>query len=173
MPHRHDLSARFSFAVACLAVAALVAGCSDIQVTSHYGPDVKLTGLGSTYSWAPPSAADESSRSLAGPEVQKVIEDTLEKELAAKGFKKTPAGKVDFWVNYKLAKKMETDTGVIPSGEVYAEGSLILDVIKPDTGKVFWRGVAQARINKSNTPEVRKQRVIQAVRELMKVFPPK
>jgi hypothetical protein len=150
----------------------LAAGCSDMKVTSHYAKDVKLSGIGSNYSWAA-SAASEASRSLGGAEVQQALEAALEKELTAKGFKKSDGGPADFWVDYRLAKKLETDTGVVPSGETYMAGSLILDVVSPKTGKPIWRGIAEARINSSNPPEVRKQRLAQAVRELMKVFPPR
>ena len=173
MPHRHRLSTRFSFSVGTLVVTALLAGCSDITVTSHYGPEVKLSKLGSTYAWAPSSPSDPVDRSGGGAEFQQAVQGTFEQQLADKGFKLTPQGAVDFWVDYRLAKKLETDTGVVPSGEAYIEVSLTLNVVSPDTGKLIWRGVATTKLNNSNPPDVRKQRLTQAVRELMKAFPPK
>ena len=173
MAHSPYPLARSAFTIAFLLVAALLAGCSDITVTSHYGPEVKLSRLGSTYSWAPPSPSGAADRSLGGAEFQQAVQSALEQQLAAKGFKATPEGAVDFWVDYRLAKKLENDTSVVPSGEAYMEISLTLDVISPGTGKLIWRGVAKARINNSNPPDVRKQRLVQAVRELMKTFPPK
>jgi hypothetical protein len=174
MLHRHRLSARFSFTIGSFVFTTLLAGCSDITVTSRYGPDVKLSGLGSTYSWAPPPPSGAVvDRSLGGAEFQQAVRSALEQQLAAKGFKAAPEGAVDFWVDYRLAKKLETDTGVVPSGEAYMEISLTLDVKTPATGQLIWRGVARTKLNTSNPPAVRKQRLAQAARELMKAFPPK
>lgn len=171
MPVR--LSAHLSVILGSLAAASLLTGCSDIEVTSRYGPEAKLSGLGPAYSWAPASAPGQAERSLGGVELERFLRDLLEKQLAAKGFALTPQGPVDFWIDYRLAKREETDAGVVPHGEVCEEGSLILDVTNPKTGKLIWRGIAKARIDKSNPPEVRRQRLTNAVTAVMKAFPPK
>jgi hypothetical protein len=62
---------------------------------------------------------------------------------------------------------------VNPHGDVIQEGSLVLDVLDPGAGKLIWRGVAQARISLTASPDVREKRLNLAVRQLMKDFPPK
>lgn len=173
MTRQRYLLTRFSLTLALLMVAVGGFGCSDIEVTSRYGPEIKLSGLGPTYSWVPPSVSGTEARSFGNVEIERFVQNVLEQQLQAKGFQKVSEGAADFCINYRLAKKLETTIGAVSSGEVYEEGALILDVISPKTGKLIWRGVAKARINNANSPDVRKQRVEQAVRELFKVFPPK
>jgi hypothetical protein len=173
MSHRHSAMTLLSFVIGPLMVVALVAGCSDIQINSTYGPQGQLTGIGPNYAWAPASEATAEARSLGGPELQKMVESTIEQQLAKKGFKKVTDNTANFWLDYKFTKKEETDSGVIPSGQLYEAGALIVDVVKPGSNTALWRGVAYTRINPANTPEVRKQRLTQAVDGIMKVFPPK
>jgi hypothetical protein len=62
---------------------------------------------------------------------------------------------------------------VNPHGEVFEEGSLVLDVLDPQSGKLIWRSVARARLDMATSPEVKEQRLTLAVQHLMKDFPPR
>jgi hypothetical protein len=54
--------------------------------------------------------------------------------------------------------------------ERYREGTLVLDIIKPDSNQVIWRGKAVSVIG---DPSGRKQAIEAAVGRLLKKFPPK
>jgi len=55
--------------------------------------------------------------------------------------------------------------------EIYEQGTLILDMAGGD--RVVWRGSAQAEIDRRLDGEARDVRLQNAVREMLKKFPPK
>jgi hypothetical protein len=176
MTLRQHFSPKFLPATVCLLGSAIFAGCSEseqIDVTSRYGAGVKLSGLGPTYAWAPAPAADSASPPLGSEELRQLIRTTIEKGLAAKGFSQSTTAPADFWIDFRIGKREKTDSGVNPHGEVFEEGSLVLDVLNPQNGKLIWRGVARARILLTAQPDVREKRLNLAVQRLMKDFPPK
>ncbi len=154
------------------AIAAGLAGCSaggPITYASSYGPGMKLSGLGSTYAWAP-----EGSEERAGTEeLHELVHDSVDKHLAEQGFALKPSSPVDFWVTYRLARRQQADSTVLASGEIVEAGSLVLKVLDPASRELIWRGIARARIQESDPPDVRKQRLEAAVRGLMQRFPKK
>ena len=159
-----------------LLALTMLAGCSQtdpIQVKSRYGPGVRPSGLGPAFAWAPAPPTDPAGSPLSNPEVRQLIHGTLERELAAKGFTLSTADAAGFWLDCRIGRREKTDASVNPHGDVIEEGSLVLDVLDPETGKLIWRGVAQARINREASPEMREKRLNLAVRELIKAFPPK
>ena len=54
----------------------------------------------------------------------------------------------------------------------YKEGTLILDIIEPDTGHLIWRGLASKRLPSSSNTERLNALVAEVVSELLKNFPP-
>jgi hypothetical protein len=54
----------------------------------------------------------------------------------------------------------------------YDEGTLILDIVDPQTRKLLWRGSAQAEVNLSGSPEKKQEKVNEAVRRMLERFPP-
>jgi hypothetical protein len=174
--NRQHQSSKLACTLALLFIATPIAGCSDsppIEVSSRYGTGIKFTGLGSTFAWAPAPAPDPQNPLLGNPESRQLVHDTVEKHLVAKGFQLSSGGPADFWVDYRLTKRDKTDSGVNPHGEVFEEGSLVLDVLDPQSGKLIWRSVARARLNLATAPEVKEKRLNLAVQRLMKDFPPK
>ena len=151
-------------------------GCGEtesINASTRYGPGVKLSGLGPAFAWAPSAPADPANPPVGGPELRQLIHSIVERELKAKGFTPSAADSPDFLIDYRIGKRQKTDSGVNPHGEVFDEGSLVLDVLNPQSGALIWRGVAQARVLYGITPEVREKRLNLAVQRLMKDFPPK
>jgi len=55
----------------------------------------------------------------------------------------------------------------------YDEGTLILDFIDAKTKQPIWRGSAKADVRFNNSPEQKRNKVNQAVTEMLKTFPPK
>jgi len=56
---------------------------------------------------------------------------------------------------------------------VFPQGSLILDIAPRVTNEVVWRGVAQAELKWDDSEARRAEHVRDAVKELLKKFPPK
>jgi hypothetical protein len=94
MVQQHQ-SSRLAWALALLFCTAIIAGCSEsppIAVTSHYGAGIKFTGLGSTFAWAATPPLDAANALLGSPEFRQLVHSTVEKELAAKGFRLSSGG---------------------------------------------------------------------------------
>jgi hypothetical protein len=138
-------------------------------VSSYYGPGTKINGLGSGFAWSP----DAPEPNLGTPEARALVRASFENHLTAKGFVAAPVDAADFWVTYRLSRRQKTDTEVAAFGEVVEEGALVLDVLDPASRKWVWRGIAQARLQDSDPPDVRKERLESAVQRLMEKFPAK
>ncbi len=161
--------------VVCLFVltgAAALSGCSaggPISVVTAYGTGIKFSGLGTRYTWTPnppdPRVVESGLDSL--------IRSSVEKHLSKKGFELGPTGAVDFWVDYRVARREKTYAGAVAFGETIEEGSLVLEVVDPNTRQFIWRGIARARIMDNDPPDVRKQRIENALNSLMNQFPKK
>lgn len=125
-------------------------------------------------------------------EVEPRIMDIVQAELGRRGFTAPAAGaEPDFYVTYyALVVVGSSDQymgqfvnaaqwGLPPmtpsttSLKVYPRGSLILDVTSRATNEVVWRGVAQAELKWDEPQDKREARVREAVKQLLKKFPPK
>ena len=54
----------------------------------------------------------------------------------------------------------------------YDQGSLIIDIVEPDSRKLIWRGSATDEVNFSNTPEQKERKINEAVEKLLEPFSP-
>ena len=123
--------------------------------------------------------------------VDPVIVPVVEQELAKLGFTKT-SDKPDLIVNYYVlvtvgqsSQYMGQFVGSIPQWglppfegsttalRAFPVGTLLIDMVSPSEKAVVWRGVAQAEIDLERPVEERRQRLEQAVREVLAKFPPK
>ena len=149
-----------------------LAGCNaggPINVVSYYRPGVKFSGLGTTYTRTP----NMPDHALGAANFHELIQNSVNKHLASHGFNLNSSGAVDFWVNYRLARNEKTYAGAVAHGQTIDVGSLVLEVFDPTTRKLIWRGIADTRILSSDSPEVRKNRLENAMRALMAKFPAK
>jgi hypothetical protein len=151
--------------------SAMLAGCGDptMEVRSYYGPGIRFSGLGTTYAWVEPGP----KHTMGTPEMRGMIREVVERELADKGFSPGAGGDAQFWVCCRLAKYEKQVSSVNPHGESLAEGSLVIDLVAPADRKLIWRGIAQARIRDSDSPDARRVRLDEAVDRLMEKFPPR
>jgi Domain of unknown function (DUF4136) len=123
-------------------------------------------------------------RKLAEP----VIMSAVSNEMAARGLKQAPSAPLV--VTYYLLLTTDTSAqtigqflpavtqwGVPPytaatqSLEVMNHGSLVLDITAKDV--IVWRGVADAKIKRETESVNREELIREAVRDLLKKFPPK
>jgi len=175
---------------AALALSLLVcAACSGIRVSTDYDPAVDFSGFGS-YAWLDESSGvqgdREDVRSLLDRRIRKAIEDELE----TKGFTPVERDEAEVLVSYHLSidKKLDVDTintgvgyyrgwyGASARTETivreYEEGTLLVDLIEPESRQLVWRGSGQSRLRDSSTPEQREKRVRQVVGAILKSYPP-
>ncbi len=61
---------------------------------------------------------------------------------------------------------------VTQSLKIFEQGSLVLDVRRPD-GNVIWRGVTQAEMQRERPDAERNKRLTGFINDILKQFPPK
>ena len=54
----------------------------------------------------------------------------------------------------------------------YEQGTLLLDLIDPESKQLIWRGTGQTRLRDLKTPEEREARVREVVDRILERFPP-
>ena len=190
---------RFVILLAAIVVST-GAGCAHVAVYVEHDPTANFKDL-TTYGWLnEPSTGDSptAENSILDARVHAIVEDGL----AAHGYEKATDGTPDFLVGYSAAVE-ETLQGVTidryygytqttyltksgsardyPRGTMgrqtvvyeYQQGSLILDISTPQPRKLIWRGFARAAIEPDETQKQRDTRLREAVRQLLKQFPPR
>ncbi|MFH1567033.1 MAG: DUF4136 domain-containing protein [Gemmatimonadota bacterium] len=168
-------------AVLAMLGAALLAGCVPMTVQHDYDPDVDFSRYHS-FTWMPVAENAETARTnLSGPFVDKRVKKALVEALAAKGYGKVDDG-ADFLVAYHLSYKRRTDVSAVrygywgPSYPVdvnqYKEGTLVLDLVDPQTQQLIWRGWSISALQPGADPREEQESIDMAVREILKRFPP-
>jgi hypothetical protein len=170
-------------------LAALAVGCAAVPVETDYDPDADFEAL-RTFLWAERDGAEAAEPAMENDLLDARVRRAVEASLSAKGFVLAETPRADFEVAYHVAvdRKVDVATYVdaFPRGyrwgpgitqayttvREHAVGSLVIDVLRGDTGKLIWRGSAQARIGQPGTPEARSQRVQAAADAILGRFPP-
>lgn len=181
-------------------ILLFISGCSSIEVTSDYDPAVTFSEFQS-YQWiadVPKKTGDPriDNNSL----LQNRVTTAVDRELALKGFQKVNSGNADFLVTYHVTLDKQTEIQTINTYNnygsgwgwrygrnyypgpgfsrnetyvyTYDQGSLIIDIVKPASRELIWRGSATDEVNFSNSPEKKQQKINEAVEKLLEKFPP-
>ena len=194
---------RRGLVILCALVAALwiAAGTSfeakKITIKTQVDERFSFEGL-HAWTWSPDGTGQVKMATTANadPEalrqrVDPVIVPTVEQELSKRGFTKS-ADTPDLIVNYYVlvtvgqsSQYMGQFVGSIPQWglppfegsttalRAFPVGTLLIDMVSPKEKSVVWRGVAQAELDLERPPDERRQRLEQAVREVLAKFPPK
>ncbi len=154
-----------------LLLAAALVACTacDGNTKTTWGPGCKFTGIGSTYCWGPGAEDATGDPKLGSPYLHELITKLVEEQLAAKGYTKKTTGTPDFWVVYRIAKRIRGQADGVDAQ--YSEGSLIIYTYDPPTGLWIWRTFAEARLHESNPPDIKKARLQEVIRRMFKDFP--
>jgi hypothetical protein len=181
-------------------VAGLVsaAAAAKVEIRTQRDKSFSFSNL-HTWDWHPDGAGDVKmmSTSFDDPKQVKeqldpVITQAVEKELATRGLNRTPGGKTDLLVNYYLLvmpATSSTEMGhFLPSVAEYGlppikqatnymrafeRGSLVIDVVAPALKTVVWRGIAQTEVNRELSDQERSARINKAVQDIIKKLPAK
>ena len=164
----------------------ILGGCSPLSVNWDYDPSIDFSGL-KTYDWMVDSEKPTNDPRLDEDTLlHSRIRTAVDKELAAKGFHRRTSGEPDFLIGYYLTldKKVSPTTalslytystwGKYLEGGYYEfeAGTLILDIVKPGTRKLMWRGSSTDEVNFSESPETKVARIDKVVNRMLQKFPP-
>jgi hypothetical protein len=187
------LSARGSLAVFLIVV---VCGCARMTISTDYDPEASFSGW-KTYAWLPEPEKKPIGLHGENPALDKYIRESIDKELATKGYVKQAPESADFLVGYNASLVANMSVGVLnsyynyPPGwgwnyttayapgahetqvYEYSVGTLIIDVAGPKTHQLVWRGTAQAELNRRPSLEEKKSKIDKAIRKILERFPPK
>jgi len=155
-------------------IIATVGSCSPgpyIKIDSAFGPGIKFSNYGDSFSWAPVDKKDTGDSRADNPQLHELVRNTVEEQFQVKGYRKASADKPDFWIDYRIAAKQKTDMGSHGRTQNYDEGSLVLDVIDPGTRKLIWRAIARTELDNAMPPSVRKERIQTAVKRMLENLP--
>ncbi len=176
------------YAVVILAV--VLSGCAFQKLDWDYDTERSLTGL-TAYRWIEPTQDSQKLGYQFEALMDQRVHNAVDGVLQTRGFQRVDSDKteVDFLVNYIAGQKTRREErqvttsfgyGFSPWGlgvstdsrvQEYEEGSLIIDIIDPETKQVVWRGRSRARIQEDLSPEQRTARINEAVAKILEGFP--
>ena len=200
MPVRQRHSA-FIVAAAGTAALWLAAGATfeaaKIKITVEHHQTYAFDTV-RTWDWSldGPGEVKLATTAEADPErlrqkVEPVLVPAIERELLARGLQKVSASPdvfVHYYVLVTVGQSSQYMGQFIPSTpewgvpiviggttalRAYPIGTVLIDVVAPALKSVVWRGAAQAEVDLDKKPEERRVRLEQAVRDMLKRFPPK
>lgn len=160
-------------------------------------PSFSFAGL-KTWAWHPDGAGDvrqaiskDTDPNAIAKRVDPIILPAVERELQSRGFTKT-ADRPDLYVHYYVLATLGQSSqymgqfvapvpawGLPPFApvttalEIYATGTLIIDMTSPATHAIVWRGSAQRKVDLEKSDTQRRKILENAIRDLIKEFPPK
>jgi len=170
-----------------LGLAVALAACSSIKVNSDYDPAVDFEAL-HTYRWAPDFEPAGPTPGVDDDLLYKRIHAAIDFHLKALGFREQTYPEPDVWVAYHVGidRKIEVDTmyhdhagwgrrGYGYGGYGYAdtvvreydEGTLLIDLLRPGSGELIWRGSGRTRLKELKTPAERTQAVNEIVGKIL------
>ncbi len=175
--------------IAALVFFACIAACGSVRVRTDYDPEADFSGLHS-FAWLPGPQPRTGDPRIDNPLLDERIRAAVDSTLIDRGYQKLASGTPDFWVGYHLSLDTRLDvstidghygygrhrawTGGVPNTYVreYEEGTLILDVVDAKQDRLVWRGSGSRALSRAPTPEQSATTVNNAVRDILKRFPP-
>lgn len=160
-----------------LAGGSVACGASTALTTKYETPG-SLAGHPSYAFAATPGLEEQgfTSGHLFNPIMQRRIRDELSKELTARGYKEAPPDQASLLITFSAGGREDVVTpgnqqGTEVRGLAYTvdRGALVLHVLEARDKNVVWRGWGEGVLTSSADLDVA---VRQAVREIMKPFPP-
>jgi len=170
---------------ALLLASAALAACSSLHVATDHDPKADFGKL-RAYSWMAREKSDNPV--VDNTLVVNRIKGAIDRELAAKGFRRADGGSPDFVVDFATATRDVVDVHTWPSwcsahcghgfsgwqgGHVdvveYVQGTIAVGMIDPATNELLWRGTATRALEEDSGSE---KRIDEAMKALFAEFPP-
>lgn len=154
----------------CLLVTSLLAlfvGCSHTKSTVDYDKTVDFTEL-KTFVWT--GSPSEAFGSEAKAEF---YVEAMEANLESKGLSAV-SQEGDFMIRTLPMERYTGQYDTITSGDLEFERSTLrVEFVNSGTGRVIWKGAADAHFSRDGSLEKAEQAIDEAVSKLLKAFPPK
>lgn len=165
-----------------MAAFLLLAGCSQLRVSTDYDPDVSLTQL---HTFAILKPLEDSEDSLRDERVVRALTGNLE----ARGYRLTDRASADFHVRYKIGVLHGVPGNVsfgfgfgtfsggsgasigTSSRPLRDEAELVIDMLDPEDEKLIWRGSARGLMKSASTPLQREREIRRFVNRVLERFP--
>ena len=179
--------------------AFLLGACSNPLSFSVDHSDKTDFSLFKTYRWYDDIHGSKEADYRQYNSSDKRVRTHVDAQLKSKGFMESTSKSADFWMNYHISKEdhMKIDNfggysqgmhGSVgagtygsavsigyssgPSVRTYREGTVVLDVIDSQSNKIVWRGIAEGRLDKSNSHNDKNRIAKEVSQELLADFPP-
>ena len=180
------MSTRTPYLIAAL--LALCTACAPVTTRWDYDPEADFTHY-KTFNWMPADdqadRADQADKDWDHPFVDKRIEQALISALKSKGFEKTVA-QPDLLVAYRFTVKQKTAVHVYDPPYPYhpywgpqptqvqhlSEGTLIIDLVDPQTRQLVWRGWGVGDFGAATRPDLAPEYLKTTVKAILKNYPP-
>jgi Domain of unknown function (DUF4136) len=181
------LSSKYRFFVAAALLAILSAFAApapvvaqDVRTNSMPGTDFTKF---KTYKWVRIDGAKYPNQI-----VDAQIEQAIDQQMAAKGFTKTDAENADLDLAYQVSMDQQTQWSAYSTGGMrwgwgggmtvatpttLHVGTLVLDMYNPAAKQLVWQGSATKTVNPGNSQEKIQKNLDNAMKKLLKNFPPK
>ena len=164
-------------ALAMLAVGSLAAA-QDVTYNAMPGTDFAKY---KTYKWVAITDGVHPDQI-----VDAQIKQSLDAQLAKKGFTKTDADTADMYVGYQVSVNQEKQWNAYGGGmgwrmgggmasatsSTLSIGTLGFDVYDAKAKQLIWRGAATKTLDAKPSPDKRQKNLDKAVEKLLKDFPP-
>jgi hypothetical protein len=178
-----------------LALVAITVLDGKVRLETNYDKAFKFAAL-KTWAWHPDDPGRVSALPSLVPDanalkerITPVINATVEQELPKRGLKQVDVSSADAllaWHAIVGENSVSTQMGyfagayALPTwgtpttyARFYPQGALLLGVIAKTEQRMVWHGIAQAEIHLDRNPAERQKKIQEALRDLIKKFPPK
>jgi hypothetical protein len=165
-----------------LGLALLACSLAPAQdVTTNSMPGIDFTKY-HTYKWVSVQGATYPNQI-----VDAQIKDSIDSQLASKGLTKTDTDKADLYIGYQVSIDQERQWNAYGMGgglrwgggmataqsSTIGIGTLVLDMYDPSTKQLVWTGRATKTLDPSANQQKKQKNLDNAMKKLLKNFPPK
>lgn len=148
------------------------------SVTYNFFPGTDFSKY-KTYRWISIPGSEQPDQI-----VDQQIKQSIDSQLATKGFTKSDSDNADLYVGYQVSITQERQWNAYGGGgwrfggmasatsSTLQIGTLDFDVYDPASKQLIWRGAATKALNPPRDPEKRQKNLDKAVAKLLQNFPP-
>ncbi len=167
-----------------LGILFVLCSCSSVKVVSDFENGTDFSSF-SSFSIV---EVDKGQTGVSDINLRRIM-NAVNSELAAKGLKQMSGGDLEVHLHGLVKDKTSTDVSTDYYGYgyyrrgfgygtmvtrvdtyEYQEGSLIIDLVDSKKKELVWQGIGTARLN--DKPKGREERIQNAVKEILKAYPP-
>jgi hypothetical protein len=174
---------RSAAAPMCMVVAVALLACGAVlaqDIKTNYMPGTNFAKY-HTYKWVQIEGGQHPNQI-----VDTEIKQSVDSQLASKGFTKTDNDNADLLVGYQVAVDQEKQWNAYGMGggvrwggmgtatsSTITNGTLALDIYDPVQKQLLWTGRATKTLDPSQSQEKNQKNLDKAMQKLLKNFPPK